>query len=707
MKIIKVLLSVWTVCTLVVAQQNGVNQPVVPRLVNFAGRAVDSTGKGIGGNVGLTFSIYADQSQGSPLWMETQNAQTDSKGNYTVQLGATKANGLPLELFSSGEARWLGVRVNGGEEQARVLLLSVPYALKAADAQTLGGLPASAFLLAAPVGGTTAGTAANSSTVASPNVGGTGTQNYIPIWTDNSGDLGNSILYQLGTGSSAKLGINVTNPLLTLDVNGSELVRGLFEMATTGFATPTKGYNSQPLNLESSAFNSSTAKYTLNHFQWQAEPTGNNTASPGAKLNLLYGTDPAAPTETGLSLSSKGLFTFAPNQTFPGAGTVTSVALSAPASDFKVSGSPITKSGTLALSWTVAPTSANTVNAIVKRDASGNFSAGQITGNTVATTSAVNGINSNGDDGFAPGVEGDSLVGIGVTGYSPDNIGVDGEGGYIGVNGVSPGYGVFGSSDTLYGVYGTSGSGQGVVGESGNNTGEGFGPDGVDGVSHYSGGSGVAGFNFNGGDGIYSYSNGGYAGYLVGDVEVTGNLSKGGGSFKIDHPLDPANKYLYHSFVESPDMMNIYNGNAVLNAKGEAFVTLPDWFETLNRDFRYQLTAIGAPGPNLYIAEEISGNHFRIAGGAPGGKVSWMVTGIRQDAWANAHRIPVEQAKPESERGLYLHPELFGAPAEKAIGARNYPIVQKLLKAKAEGRTLQPVARRPVTRARLGSKFPN
>src|SRR5579872_7635457 len=150
MKIIKVLLSVWTVCTLVVAQQNGVNQPVVPRLVNFAGRAVDSTGKGIAGNVGLTFSIYADQSQGSPLWMETQNAQTDSKGNYTVQLGATKANGLPLELFSSGEARWLGVRVNGGEEQARVLLVSVPYALKAADSQTLGGLPASAFMLATP-----------------------------------------------------------------------------------------------------------------------------------------------------------------------------------------------------------------------------------------------------------------------------------------------------------------------------------------------------------------------------------------------------------------------------------------------------------------------------------------------------------------------------------------------------------------------------
>jgi len=84
----------------------------------------------------------------------------------------------------------------------------------------------------------------------------------------------------------------------------------------------------------------------------------------------------------------------------------------------------------------------------------------------------------------------------------------------------------------------------------------------------------------------------GYAGYFSGDAHVTGSLSKGGGSFKIDHPLDPENKYLYHSFVESPEMMNVYNGNALLDANGEAWVELPDWFETLNRDFRYQLTCI-------------------------------------------------------------------------------------------------------------------
>jgi len=155
--------------------------------------------------------------------------------------------------------------------------------------------------------------------------------------------------------------------------------------------------------------------------------------------------------------------------------------------------------------------------------------------------------------------------------------------------------------------------------------------------------------------------------YANGNVNIVGSLSKGGGSFKIDHPLDPADKYLYHSFVESPDMMNIYNGLVVLDAHGKATIQMPDWFQALNSDFRYQLTAVGAPGPNLYVAEEINGNHFSIAGGKAGMKVSWQVTGIRQDAWANAHRIPVEEDKPINERGYYLHPELYGAPEDRQV----------------------------------------
>jgi len=162
----------------------------------------------------------------------------------------------------------------------------------------------------------------------------------------------------------------------------------------------------------------------------------------------------------------------------------------------------------------------------------------------------------------------------------------------------------------------------------------------------------------------------------AGDVAIAGDLAVGGDlnvtgakHFKIDDPLDPANKYLYHTSVESPDMMNIYNGTAVLDTKGEAEIQLPDWFEALNRDFRYQLSCIGGFAP-VYVAREIENNTFRVAGGTPGLKVSWQVTGVRHDAYAEAHRSPVEVEKPAGERGRYLYPDPVGASQDKAVGAR-------------------------------------
>ena len=205
----------------------------------------------------------------------------------------------------------------------------------------------------------------------------------------------------------------------------------------------------------------------------------------------------------------------------------------------------------------------------------------------------------------------------------------------------------------------------------------GFSADG-DGLHGESGtANGVVGVS-NSGDGVLGQSSAGFAGHFIGNVQVTGNLSKGGGSFKIDHPLDPENKYLSHSFVESPDMMNIYNGNVTLDQQGEAVVKLPEWFQTLNRDFRYSLTAIGAPAPNLFIAEEVAENRFKIAGGAPGVRVSWQITGIRQDPYANKNRIKIEEEKPERERGRYLQPELYGEPEEKGIGwVRTFRVMQQ------------------------------
>ncbi len=172
--------------------------------------------------------------------------------------------------------------------------------------------------------------------------------------------------------------------------------------------------------------------------------------------------------------------------------------------------------------------------------------------------------------------------------------------------------------------------------------------------------------------GLHSTSYGGatnYAGYFSGNVQVAGTLTKSSGAFRIDHPLDPANKYLQHSFVESPDMKNVYDGVVALDSAGEASVVLPKWFEALNRDFRYQLTPIGAPAPNLHIAEVITGGRFRIAGGEPGMDVSWMVTGIRRDPYAEAYPIEVELDKPAGEQGLYVHPELYGLPRDAAIAS--------------------------------------
>src|SRR5712692_2129147 len=147
----------------------------VPRLIKFAGTLKDAQGKPLSNTVGLTFAIYKEQEGGAPLWLETQNAQLDEQGHYSVLLGATKSEGLPLELFSSGAPRWLGVQVQlpGEVEAPRVLLVSVPYALKAADADTLGGIPASAFVLAA-LSSTASGTSVSGTTPGKTTASGTG-----------------------------------------------------------------------------------------------------------------------------------------------------------------------------------------------------------------------------------------------------------------------------------------------------------------------------------------------------------------------------------------------------------------------------------------------------------------------------------------------------------------------------------------------------
>jgi hypothetical protein len=167
--------------------QNNPSNSVVPKLIPFSGTMGETSGKPSNSIVGVTFAFYKDEQGGVPLWLETQNIQLDATGHYTASLGATKPDGLPLDLFTSGEARWLGVQPEGQPEQTRVLLMAVPYAVKAADAATVGGLPPSAFVLAAPPTAMPATARAttqifNPASVPPPNsaVTGAGTVNFMP-----------------------------------------------------------------------------------------------------------------------------------------------------------------------------------------------------------------------------------------------------------------------------------------------------------------------------------------------------------------------------------------------------------------------------------------------------------------------------------------------------------------------------------------------
>ncbi|MCT4580523.1 MAG: hypothetical protein N4A35_03825 [Flavobacteriales bacterium] len=148
-----------------------------------------------------------------------------------------------------------------------------------------------------------------------------------------------------------------------------------------------------------------------------------------------------------------------------------------------------------------------------------------------------------------------------------------------------------------------------------------------------------------------------------GNVNITGNIAKGGGTFKIDHPLDPENKYLIHSFVESSEMLNIYSGNITTDANGFAHVQMPEYFEAANKDFRYQLTVIGSFAQAI-IKEKVKGNKFVIQTNQPNVEVSWSVTGVRADKYAEKYPIITEKEK--ELKGSYIHPELFGANKDQS-----------------------------------------
>jgi hypothetical protein len=772
---------------------------VVPALTSFSGVLTDLNGKPLTGVVGVTLSLYKEQQGGAPLWVEVQNVKADRAGHYTVTLGATRNEGLPANLFVSGDARWLGVQAAGLPEQARVMLLAVPYALKAGDAQTIGGLPPSAFLLAAPtVNGNSSAASSNGPAAAaalppaSSNVTTTGgTVNAVPLFTTAT-NIQKSILTQ--TGATA---INVA---------------GKLNLPAQGTAAATGGKFSRPEDFVASSFNSTSAIAVPQTFQLQAAPAGNNTAAPFATLDLMYGSGTATPTETGLKFNNKGLITFAAGQTFPGTGkgTITGVtagtgllgggtsgivALNLDATKVPELGSNNAFSGTeqfkgavgvgttpMANGYTplsigsangfgtwfaIANTSAggHTWNIISagagNAEGAGNFGITDLTGkstiwlegNTRTTSlTASGGVNAAtlaattttgaaivdadafgtntgaltpglrfGGGSSGEGIASNRVAGINrfglqlFTEFTPRlSILQDGR---VGIGATHPTAQLEVDSPTdgyaaIFAQGGAAANGSGENGSAGivtyGNTGDlssssSVGGDGIDGY-------GASGNNFGGSGGSFTagsyggntapaiwgqpaagndpYNSG--AGFFNGNILVGGSVDSADISFPMDHPLDPANKYLYHSAVQSSDMKNIYDGNVTSDASGTAAVELPEWIEAVNRDFRYQLTTIGQPA-QAWIASKIANHVFIIRTDKPNVEISWQITGIRQDAWANAHRIPVEANKNDRERGFYLHPELYGAPQESGIEWARHPQMMKRLKEirQNKSRTLQ------------------
>ena len=632
------------------AQQSVANDGVpVPPLVSFSGVLADIHGKPLTGVAGVTFRLFKEQQGGTPLWVEIQNVQPDENGHYTVMLGSTTPDGLPTAIFAAGEAHWLDVEVQGQPEQPRALLLSVPYALKAGDAATIGGLPPSAFMLAASPANSGSDASHRDLITALPLSGTTpvttagGTANKLAKF-DADADIANSIVSDTGT----KVGINTASPATLLDVNGDATVRGSLSLPSAGKATATAGDKSEPLAQTASAFNSSASAAVSQEFEWQVEPAGNNTSSPSGTLNLLFGSGGAAPAETGLKISNTGVITFAPGQTIPGSAISGGENLTG---NLNVNGAGFfdaNNSGTVFESEQLGNGAAIAGVAANGLGVQGSGITGVIGTGLGSNGVGLSGTGSKTGVSGAGGSTGTGMVATGLNGVSATgtNLGVSASGGVAGVLAEASGstsagvdaigqqFGVIATSAALSGktdgviASASSPTGTGVLAYSvaESNTGKaiiGCCAIGVWGDTNQSSG-GAAGLvgtaddaqgmylannstthytasinNLTNTHGVTVLSAAGPFGSCTTDtdgdldctrvvtatagvrtnqifaqvdgpvtieqqfenqpiflaapnVEVLGNLSKTSGSFKIDHPLDPANKYLYHSSWNRP-----------------------------------------------------------------------------------------------------------------------------------------------------------
>jgi hypothetical protein len=433
----------------------------VPRLVRFSGTATDVGGNAASSIVGVTFSLYAEPTGGAPLWSEVQNVQVDKAGHYTAMLGSSKPDGLPLNLFTAAQAQWLGVRVEAQAEQPRVMLLSVPYALKAADAETFGGKPPSAFMPASTpdpsVAAHRSGLSTNVKNEHPLTLTGSGTTDYIPLWT-NASNLTSSVIFQ---GAGHEIGIGTSNPVTPLEVTGNNSI-SIVDVTQTGSsggsavsgdvtATSGNGYGvtgstASPAGTGVVGVNTATTGNAVGTAGSSSSSTGVGVlgvaASPSGAAFGVQGTT-ASPVGVGVigeNLNTSGIgYGVVGNSSSPVGVGLNGNATSTTGANFGMFGQSFSTSGT------------------------------GVSGAALATT------------GFAIGVSGesDSTSGVGVVGSALAD-----SGSAFGVKGVtasSTGVGVYGiaSSDTgaNLGVEGSASSpaGAGVQGTNNSTTGSAFG----------------------------------------------------------------------------------------------------------------------------------------------------------------------------------------------------------------------------------------
>jgi hypothetical protein len=369
----------------------------VPRLITFGGVAKSGNGDALSGVAALRFSLYRDQQGGTPLWSEIQNVNLDPQGRYTALLGATKAEGIAIELFASGEPRWLGVQVElpGEQEQPRILLSSVPYAMKAADADTIGGKPLSAFVLADSSFGTGPVSAVSSlkgvaDVTSSALI--SGTANTIAKFT-NATDLGDSVLYE----NNGRIGLGTTNPVSRLNVQTADNAADYFTLSAYNVNLFDKGFLVRAARGPSSA----PTAVGINDILFNLYAQGSFGVDYGISGGLTMLVDGAvAPgivpgailmqtMDAGGSFAERMRIN---SQGNVGIGTPAPTAKLEVGGNLKVSGGGVITgngsgltnlavanlSGTIANSQTTAA-STNTASSIVARDASGNFTAGTVT----------------------------------------------------------------------------------------------------------------------------------------------------------------------------------------------------------------------------------------------------------------------------------------------------------------------------------------